>query len=378
MGQCVQYLGPDFPALNIKNGMYYDPLIVELAKTLDNLIKTDFVNLKCLYDGCGDTSVGIPTAVTKIIDFICELNTNNVPTGSSLFCLGNNVNPFANQITNRSCSWSTSVNNQGVGLSYNMSEMLYNLPSGTNITQTRVTAYGATPNGAAVIGETSQSVGGFTIPFSSLPATLEFKATVSTPEGAVEFVEAVSITSAQNGGPFNTQLSPREIGTFGAGRPLNQTQYNEVLASNICNLKQIVSNLQKLEISDCTHVKYAKKDFNSVIQVHRDKLCDILEDLQNIGDFEVDWTGSAPGCDVKSERITLQTALNRQQQTIITLEKDVSTLIKQVNILTQRLNNCCPEGSNTGGLISSGGSGGTGGTSGGTIIGGPCGAGGNC
>ncbi len=360
-GQCVQYLGRDFPLIGIKNKEYYDPIIIKLAQFVEDLVKNNVVDIKCLYDDCGSNVVPVIEAVRKIVDHICNYESSQLKTDSNLYCLGSNTNLAASKITNTSCVWSTNLSNNNLLFNYNLSNITNNLPTGAQYLNSNIVINGSSQNGTTRINQSSSLAGMLDVPINRLPATAEIEVRVNTDKGNVSLRQNILLNSATASGPYTTNLNARDINAFNGSTVLSQKQYNEILASNICQLKTLVESLLEVQIDNCETLIYPKKDIISIISVHHTNLCTIIDSLKNIGAFPVDYLGTDANCGTTTSRITLQEALNKQQQDIVALIQKVATLEQKVFVIEQRLNNCCPGGgvsgdsnlgpSNLGGVI---------------------------
>jgi hypothetical protein len=352
-GRCVQYFGPDIPTLGIRKGDWYDDIVVDITNALVKLINENYVDLKCLFDGCGLATVTVPVGLQKVIDFLCQLNTDDVKTNSSLFCLGGPNSLYTAQISNRTFRYNIVAGVNGYQFTYNFGEVIDNLPPNIQTGSFGVEARSNT----GLITSTTQSVGGFNLPLANLPATIKVRARLNTPDGQVEGVANISLTNFTQTGALSSQLNFSNIQGSGADE-LNQTQYNEQLAAALCQLKQTVDSLQDINITNCDYLEYPTKDYNTVLNVQGQRICELKEKFDNILDVEVEFRECDDSCGEALVTKTLLAALNALQDDRCQAKADIEQLKEEVKLLKEQIVACCGGESGSGSGGSSGGGGG--------------------
>lgn len=368
---CVLYTGPDIPFLNVKQGAYYDVLMASLLDALNELITNNYVDLKCLYDGCGPETVKLPIAVQKIIDFICQLNTDDVRNKASLFCLSNSSMSSVD-IKNKNIKYSTVGSSQGIVFNYNVAEVIENLPAGYSKGNLKVTARGTMANGTNQIASLSQTSGGITIPLNRMPATVDFELRIAGKEGDVVLTRSVGVTNL-----VSQDLQIVEFyaqgGNSGCGHIVNQTQVNELIAAEVCNLKNAVSALRNLNINSCDKIIIPNNDLNVVINIIISNICTILDALDSIVENTiVSYRECDDNCKERLIEGSIQQVFNYMNDELCKSKARIGQLEAAVELLQEQMVQCC--GTSVGGGISGTP---TGGTAPGPSIPGSC-IGGNC
>lgn len=276
----VLYTGTDIESLGVKKGDNLDTVVGRIATYLSSQTDINIANLKCLYTDCGDENVDVPTAVESILDFLCGQNADTLRTSSQLFSLGNTISAYATDVVNRTMTWSSTLGSTGVNFNYSLQDMVGALPQGATIVS--VQAVGNSAGGK--FADSNQISGGFNIPFARVPASVDIRVRVRVNNTNVDFSNIVSVVSAQNQGPFNTELYPSATSSFRPNTELSQRQYNEILAAEISNQKSRLENLLNIQLTQYPNLTYPTRDFNTVLQVQNTKIAELLNEVQQLKD----------------------------------------------------------------------------------------------
>jgi len=331
MDGCVEWTGPSIPCCDIKNGEYYDTAIVKLANTLCDHIEASKANLGCLYDNCHDIVVDLPVAVSKIIDKLCNLNTDDVANTASLGCLstaGNSI--YSSTIPNKSMTYSTVGLKDGVQVIYNMGGIIEELPSDYKMASSRVVVTGQSyaAGGRTVLSQSDKPVGGFTLTPDKFPVNLKAEMDVTTPDGTVRLTKYLSVSGESTSGEKRLTMDLDDLtGKVISG--LTQTDVNKTLSSAICQTKFGLDSLKEVQVTGCDNMDHPSTNLHSIIQVHDGKICELLSRMDNIG-AEVISSLSCDGCTTTTSNGSLQSALSALSAAICKMQSDLSSLKDQV------------------------------------------------
>lgn len=339
---CVLWTGPSIPCANIQNGEYYDEAIIKLATTLCKHIDESKADLQCLYTGTSDSRiVKLPEAVQKVINKICTLQATDVAANSSLFCIGSNASVYAASLGNKTVSWGVVPSKTSVQFTYDFNEAIANLDSSIyTLNSVDVQAIGNTGNSNTTVASASSAAGGFALTPDVFPVTVKLNATLGTPAGAVNLKKTVSVTSTE-AASYRALLDVEDLSSNSQYGSMSQSQYNELLASSICNNKSRLDALQSLSLQNCENIQYPDGNIHTVIQTHSGKICEALERLDNIGDENIMFTDCGSDCEQDAYETTLQDALDKLSALACELQAKVKTLEEKVESLENTVANCC-------------------------------------
>jgi hypothetical protein len=239
----VTYSGDSIPELGIEKGKQYDSVITALAHGVQQLAKENDVDMSCISGAC-DKSVPIQRAVEVLRDRLCDMNIDTAKTTANLF--GITSSPAAASLPVSTARYDLKLQGSNANLTWNMNDIVTNLPSGYTVLGSTVNVYGSGQNNN-LVGNSSQTSGSVNIPTGSFPASAVMTLRVGTPQGSVDLTRTLPITSPTNNAG-SVQLYP--TGGVGGGTEMTQKQYNETLAAAIANQQKIIESLtQRLDES---------------------------------------------------------------------------------------------------------------------------------
>lgn len=368
------YEGEAVKCIDLREGTFDDPVFYreafdKLTKGLCDFLENNNVDLKCLFDDCGEPIVPVKDAVEKIIDKLCNLTTDDISSTASSFCVGNNATTCGARLLNRHLKWSTTNFEEGTRFTYDFSEAIANLPEGYSVSSIEVKANGkSTGTVNTLFANSDKRTGGFNVSPNRFPVTVDARCNLDTPCGRISLCRTVGISSAQEGG-FSSPLDIEDTGStrnFGAK---NLTQQLEEHASQICINKNEIDSLKDISVQDCENVQYPSNDIHTVIQVQGAKVCESLYRLDNIGEEQVLLTDCDDQCGVNTYESTLQSALDRMSEIMCKNQERIVELENRVQELELKVEKCCDGGGNGTAGSSSGSSSGGGGCAGGNCSG---------
>lgn len=332
MDGCVEWTGPSIPCCDIKNGEYYDTAIVKLATTLCDHIEASKANLGCLYDNCGDVVVDLPVAVSKIIDKICSLNTDDIANTASLGCLstaGNSI--YSSTIPNKNMTYSTVGLKDGVQVVYNMNGIISDLPADYSMSSAKVTVTGQSyaAGGRTVLSQSDKSAGGFTLTPDKFPVNLKAEMDVNTPDGTVRLTKYLSVSGESSNGEKSLLMEVDDL-TGNVISGLTQTDVNKTLSSAVCQTKFGLDSLKEVQVTGCDNMSHPSNHLHSIIQVHDGKICELLSRMDNLGAESIA-SLSCDGCTTTTSIGSLQSALSAMSAALCQMQSDLSSLQAQVS-----------------------------------------------
>ncbi len=329
---CVRWTGPSIPCCGIENGEFYSDAVVKLANTLCDHIENATANLGCLYDGCDGPVVELPIAVSKLIDKICNLTTDNIANAASLGCLstaGNSV--YSSTIPNKTIVYSTVGLKDGVQIVYNMAGIISELPSDYALSTVSVIVSGQNhaSGGRTILSQSDKPVGGFTLTPDQFPVNLKAEMNVNTPDGTVRLTKYLSVSGESSGGERQLTMELDDLtGKVISG--LTQTDVNKTLSSAICQNKFTLDSLKEIQVTGCENMDHPSAHVHSVVQVHDGKICELLTRINNIGDEFISFL-NCDGCTTTTSNVSLQTALNTMMSTLCNIQSELAELKDQIN-----------------------------------------------
>jgi len=314
------------------------------AKEYCDFLERNKVELGCLQGDCPECTESVVQsydAVKKLIEFACNLDSDQVGTGANLYCLSG-LSLSAAKIRQRDISWNTQTLSDGLNFTYNLSQVLEQLPTGFNVNSVSIKANGYNKGTAkTLLANVSDPVGGFKLKVDNFPVNVNFEVQVGTPDGAVVLNKVISINSAVTSGANYTSLESSDYSDNKNFAAVTQTYVNEVLAAGLCQLRTLYDSLKQIQVSNCDGITYADKHINSVIQVHSSTLCDIVKRLNNIGAEKVSHKECDDLCGENIIEISLQESLDRKDNEICSLKSRVKLLEEQYAELSLKVERCC-------------------------------------
>jgi hypothetical protein len=179
--------------------------------------------------------------VEVLRDKMCSLSTDDQKTTASLFGINNNVSVAGSSLPNSFMTYSAQISAGNMNLSWNMGQIVNSLPSGYVVQGANITAFGSGQNNN-VLGQSSQTFGGLSLPLTGFPVTVDFTLRIGTPQGSVDLKRSVSFSGANpTNGTVSVQLLP--TGSTNIGTEMTQKQYNEILASAVANQQKMIDSL---------------------------------------------------------------------------------------------------------------------------------------
>lgn len=342
-GGCLPYTADvSMDCVGIKSAL------IEDSDIQDNLIKIgleycDFyeknkVDLLCF----GQETVQSYDAVKKLLLWACELNTDDISTSANMYCLSDGISVSAARIKNKSFSWSTQGLSDGVNYNYNLSETLDNLPQDFILNSVSVKANGQRGGSSkTLLASSKEAIGGFKLKPDNYPVNITTVLSLGTPDGEVTLEKKVSLTGNYTSEPYRSNLDIKDLSNNTNFEVTSQTQFNEIMSSAYCHIKELYDNLRNIEIADCEYVQYADGHINTVIQTHSGKICEALDRLKHIGNEKITYTDCDDNCGITPREVTIQEAFNSTGSDICDLLKRMKSLEARVTDLETQIKNCC-------------------------------------
>lgn len=359
---CIVWTGASIPILKIEKGKAYSTNIVNLANELVKVVEAT-ANLKCLFNGCGEVEVDIPTAVQILIDKICEISTDDIINKSSMNCIsGGASSAESTYFLGRNSLISTSPTATGGNFVYDATEVTSGLPDEYTISRVNVTVRGNQINGNSLVASSNSPQGIIAIPNQRYPALAEIGITANTPSGIVQLTQTIALVSSAT--QINSLYEFDIVDYGGAGTTaLNLTTAISNMAATICQTKTDVNTLKNIQISDTEFLKFPSKKRDAVVGVIVAELDEVIDDVSKPGNFKVFGKLCSEGCGDTTVEQSLQAVLDGYGQTVCNLVAQVNEMIIRINTLEARVRVCCENSFDSSSNIG----GGTG-----TVISGPC------
>lgn len=239
----------EIPFLGIKKGESYDKAFMALAESLADVLEAN-VELQCLYDDtCEGAVVNVPTAVKVIINKLCNFSAEDVDYTGPTYCIGEgSTSGEAFKMVGRSFKYSISTNPVGSSLEYDLNDALKDLPEDYAVGSTRVTVSGTPKRGKSVINTSKNRVASIPVENDRYPLNMAVDLNVLTPNGTVTLSKNLSIPSPLSKS-YNALFDVRDF-TSPDNSKINQSKFNDLLASELCSLNSYLTSLRSFEIAD--------------------------------------------------------------------------------------------------------------------------------
>lgn len=346
-GGCLPYTSSEsIDCVGIQSALTEDSDIqenlIKVGKAFCQFLDDNTVDLSCLQGDLESPLQQSYVAVNKLLDFVCNLNTDNIGTGANLYCLSDGISLSASKLTNKSFTWSTQSLSDGVNFTYNLLETVESLPQDFVLNSVSIKANGKRVGSSkTLLASTTETVGGFKLQPDNYPVNVTAEIKIGTPDGELILEKRLSLTGNYNSDTYRSNLDIRDFSNNTNFSLTSQTQFNEILASAYCHIKQLYDNLKNISISDCEYIQYPDGHINSVLQVHSTKLCEALDRITNIGAEKINYQDCDDNCGTTIREITVQEAFDLSGRDICSLLERVKNLESRVTELELQIQNCC-------------------------------------
>lgn len=294
---CLIWTGKSIPEIGIENGKYYDTEIIKLADYVVEFIEQD-IELECLYDGsCGtcDRVVKIPQSIKVIIDKICSLTSEDIKYTGPTYCLGSTMSGTALKMAGKKVDYSVNTNVGNSSVSYNLSDVSNNLPDDYELAGLSVVASGKKMRGKSVIKHSKDAVLSVPVENDRFPVNLDINQYVNTPSGQILLTKNISIPSPK-AGDYSDTLEVKDY-TDTTVNDMTQDDFNDSIASELCNTKQYLDSLREFTIASSTCFNIGGTGVKSVIGALAaavEGLCQKIDSLEESIKANAGCTGTDP------------------------------------------------------------------------------------
>ena len=210
----VVWTGDDFPELGIEKGTSLNTVVNKLIQALKSTSNTQKSNVSA--------------------DDI-KINGNNLS-------LTGKITPCASKIVNRDFYYEVNSDASGITFSYNLNDILNNLPKETvGAYGTDVSIIGTAAYGPINILMSNKAINGIYIPLDKFPIIVNFKVYLNSTCGSIELIKRVTIDSSNAKGKFYTSLDLNESGS--TKDSYTQTELNQMMISQVNELSRKIDNI---------------------------------------------------------------------------------------------------------------------------------------
>lgn len=274
---CVLYTGPDYDFLNIKNGNYYNKVIIQLLNKLEEI----YVNPADLKTLSSKEDLNLNESLQAIIDKILILNSGDISYNGDFYCIGNDsISSSSILLLGNKLKYSISVANEGSSISYDLIDLESSLPKNFRLSRVSAVISGKPSKGKSILADSSRTSMGIKVSNDRFPVNIDIDARVLTPTGEVRLSGSVSIPTPK-AGEFVSELSVRDFGTSSL-KSYSLTTFNESVAMQVCNNKTRLDQLENINIASCEYINYGSKDLKSVISSQHAAICDLYQIIKNL------------------------------------------------------------------------------------------------
>ena len=342
-GGCLPYTAKvDMPCIGVSSAMTEDSDIqdnlIKMGLTYCQFVEDNTIDLGCFGQGTAQSY----DAVKALVEWACSLNTDSIGTNANMYCLSDGISVSAAKIKDKSFTWSTQSLSDGVNYTYNLSNIIEAMPSDFVVNSVSVKANGAR-NGSAktLLASSTESIGGFKLRPDNYPVNITTQLSLGTPDGEVTLEKKVSLTGNYTSEPYNSNMDIKDLSNNTNFSVTSQTQFNEIMSSAYCHIKELYDNLRNVEIADCEYIQYADGHINTIIQTHSGKICEALDRLKHIGAEKISYSDCDDNCGTTLRDVSIQEAFDLSGKDICDLLRRVKSLETRVTELETLVANCC-------------------------------------
>lgn len=256
--QCIIYTGDSIPFLGVEKGDDLDTVISKVSSFLEGLddsFKTATKNTSLTSD---DIKPNIPSSSIS---------------GASSRC--------ALEIVEKTFNYSVTPTQSGTNFTYDLSNIINNLPDKFEHVNTKVTASGSpSSSGSTLISDTSGVSGGFPVSISSYPITVDINSRIKTECGDIDLKSTLTVTNTT--GNFQKNISVKDLGNIDT-QNASLSDYLSQIQGSLNNLKGEVDNIKSIKTQGST----TSSDIVSVIQNQDAKIADVSSKVSNPSNLSV-------------------------------------------------------------------------------------------
>jgi len=203
---------------------------------------------------CSETSLSVPAlniqpgdnidyVLHQIIESSPVLEESSNFISSKLFCIGGNGNSIcASKIIVRNLSYAVAAGTPGeILFSWDMDDIRSSLPAGYTVFS--VDVEGHSPNSISTLFNSSSIRAAANISFKKYPITVDFRLRIITDCGQIELVKSVYLYNPSLTGTFIKVMDLKDY-TAEAIQDITQNEFNELLAGEICTIKDRISVIE--------------------------------------------------------------------------------------------------------------------------------------
>lgn len=367
--KCIQYTGPDFDRFSIKNGEYYDKIIVDLLNDLQSFVDQT-IDLSCIYSGQCDNCephVKVPKAVELIIDKLCTLTDEDIKYTGDRYCIGDSsISSGAVFMLGKNFNYGLKPTVNGSSVSYDLTDIVKSLPSDYRVGRINTVISGKPKRGKSIILDSDKSFVGATIANDRFPINIDIDMRVNTPSGDVKLMKSLNIPAPVEGN-YIAEMNVKDFGTEVA-ETFTLKSFLQMTAAQVCSNKTELDSLKNIDLPGCDTISYTSGDFRDILAQQSAVLCDLANRLSALESLS--FSVKETDCGVKTYNETPEGAVN-------VLSGICSSLVDRTNELSRSIQTIQDVGSNNIVMIDGGSTTPTNDSDEGTIISGGC-RGGNC
>lgn len=305
---CVSYTGSAGSCLGLEPGM-------SLAYVLSTIIE-NIESLNC--------DVAASTEIQRLSKTLDSLNTRDITTNAGLYGLASgNISSCAATIQHKIFTYQVSPAATGYQFTYDLNEIKQELPKDITIRNLSVNVFGRKSEKGSLIAKSNKISGGFVLKTEQLPVHAYLEIITESTCGAIIMSSDLILTSNHVGRQVG-RMTIKDL-TDTKVSNLTQDKYNELLASNLSEVKSRLDSLESVNLSG-NSIIYPNKGVNSVLQTHGVE----LEALKEKSNQQISVTLDGESLDLQSGLDQLQdkiTQLNNELQIVKSKNDDLQAIV---------------------------------------------------
>lgn len=291
---CIYYTGEDVPSLGIIRGEDLNSVISKIVSYMDSLDDSFQNAQKATSITSDDVKSNVPSSTIKGVSSRCAL-----------------------EIIEREFNYSIDTTTSGTNFTYDLSNVVLNLPRDYQHVSTRVIAYGNQTNSSStLVADTKGVNGGFPVSNSAYPLTVDIVSRIKTECGDIDMTSTLSLTNTP--GNYKKVLSVKDL--------TNVSSQDATVTDHITQLQGMVANLQA-DVDNMKSVKTStgnSSDIVAAIQNQDAKLQDVSSKISDPSNLPVSYQDSNSSTQTRTVAQALSDA-NAQIANLKTQLQDLKT-----------------------------------------------------
>lgn len=275
--KCVLYTGKDYDFLGVKNGEYYDKIIIDLIDKFEEAY-VEPVDLEGITE---KSNLNLNESLQAIVDKILALTSGDISYKGEAYCIGDStLSGSSIMLIGSQFNYSVSPSSLNSSVFYDLTGLDSNLPTDYRLGRVSVVLSGQPKNGRTIITDSSKKSMGLTVDNDRFPLTLDVDLRVVSPNGDIKMTGTFSIPSKQ-AKSYVGELAVRDF-TSSSSKVYKLKDFNEAVAAQVCSNKSKIDGLFNINLQGCSGLEYGGTDIKSILSAHQSAICSLLDRIETL------------------------------------------------------------------------------------------------